>query len=36
MMDSSRTAERSLVIKLSMVIFAVLAVISFSLARVPW
>lgn len=35
-MESTRSAERSLVIKLSMVIFAVLAVISFSLARIPW
>jgi len=35
-MDNSRSQERSQVIRLSMVLFSVLAVLSFALARIPW
>jgi len=35
-MDRIREGDRSQLIKVSMVLFSVLAVLSFSLAQVPW
>ncbi len=35
-MERTREEDRSQLIKVSMVLFSVLAVLSFSLARVPW
>ena len=35
-MERTQTKDRSLVIRASMVAFALLAVVSFALARVPW
>lgn len=35
-MERTRQADRSQLIRASMLLFAVLAIVSFALARVPW
>ncbi|MFZ1333050.1 MAG: hypothetical protein WAR83_12715, partial [Flavobacteriales bacterium] len=35
-MERTQTKDRSLIIRTSMVAFALLAIVSFALARVPW
>jgi len=35
-MERTRQADRSQIIRLSMLLFSVLALVSFALARVPW
>lgn len=35
-MDRTRQADRSQLIRTSMLVFSVLAILSFTLARVPW
>ncbi len=35
-MERTQTKDRSLIIRASMVAFALLAIVSFALARVPW
>ncbi len=35
-MERTRQAERSQLIRVSMLLFSVLAIVSFALARIPW
>jgi hypothetical protein len=35
-MERTRPAERSQLIRVSMLLFSVLAIVSFTLARIPW
>ena len=35
-MERTRPAERSQLIRVSMLLFSVLAIVSFALARIPW